>query len=60
LENSIKKEFADAMKMKAAIDDEERIFQSYAEKCIAEWKDNGKNIKPLLLELENYKKKMSK
>jgi len=60
LENSIKKDFEDAMKMKAAIDDEERIFQSYAEKCIAEWKDNGKNIKPLLLELENYKKKMTK
>jgi len=40
LENSIKKDFEDAMKMKAAIDDEERIFQSYAEKCIAEWKDN--------------------
>jgi hypothetical protein len=60
LEKSIKQEFKDAMRMKAAIDDEERIFQSYAEKCITEWKDNGKNIKPLLLELENYKKKMSK
>jgi len=60
LEKQIKKEFKDAMKMKVAIEEEEKTFQSYAEKCIAEWQDNGKNIKPLLLELENYKKKSSR
>jgi len=60
LENKIKKEFEDAMKMKVAVEEEDKIFQSYAEKCIAEWTANGKNIKPLLLELENYKKKATK
>jgi len=51
------KEFDDALKMKAAIQDEDRVFQSYAEKCLNEWQHDGKNLKPLLLELETYKKK---
>jgi len=57
LEDEILKEFDDAMKMKAACEEEEKIFHSYAERCLKEWDGNGKNIKPLLLELEKYKKK---
>jgi len=43
--------------MKAAVEKEEKTFQSYAQKCLVEWDDNGKNVKPLLLELQKYKKK---
>lgn len=57
LEDDILKEFEDALKMKAAIEDEDRVFQSYAEKCLVEWDGTGKNVKPLLLELQRYKKK---
>jgi len=57
LEEQMVKEFDDALRMKAALEEEDKIFKSYAEKCIVEWDDNGKNIKPLLLELQNYKKK---
>jgi len=57
LEDEIQKEFDDAQRMRAAIEDEERVFQSYAEKCLSEWSSNGKNVKPLLLELQRYKKK---
>jgi len=51
------KEFDDALRMKAALEEEDKVFHSYAEKCIVEWDDNGKNVKPLLLELQKYKKK---
>jgi len=57
LEDQILKEFDDALKMKAAIEEEEKIFNSYAEKCLVEWDQGGKNVKPLLLELQKYKKK---
>ncbi len=42
----------------ALIDHKEREFYSYAERCIKEWQDQGKNVKPLILELKNYKKKV--
>jgi len=57
LENDILKEFDDALRMKAALEEEDKVFHSYAEKCLVEWDDNGKNVKPLLLELQKYKKK---
>jgi len=57
LEGEILKEFEDAQRMKAAVEDEDRVFQSYAEKALKEWDANGKNVKPLLLELQKYKKK---
>jgi len=57
LEEEIVKEFEDAQKMKVALDEDEKVFNSYAEKCINEWNDNGKNIKPMLMELQKYKKK---
>jgi len=39
-------------------DQEEKQYYSYAEKCIKEWQDAGKNIKPLLIELKTYKNKV--
>jgi len=58
LEAEILKELEDAQKVRLALDDEEKVFNSYAEKCLSEWSDNGKNIKPMLLELQKYKKKI--
>jgi len=57
VEDQILREFDDALKMKASLEDEDRVFQSYAERCLQEWDTNGKNLKPLLLELQSYKKK---
>lgn len=42
----------------AMLDQKEKEFYSYAEKCIKEWQDAGKNVKPLILELKSYKKKV--
>ncbi len=42
----------------ALADQQEKAYYSYAEKCIKEWKDAGKNIKPLLIELKTYKNKI--
>ena len=39
------------------MDQQEKNFYSYAEKCISEWTSQGKNVKPLVMELKNYKKK---
>lgn len=39
-------------------EDEQNDFNSYAEKCLKEWTDQGKNITPLILELKNYKKRI--
>ena len=41
----------------ALADQEERAYYSYAEKCIKEWNEAGKNVKPLLIELKTYKNK---
>ena len=40
LEEEILKEFDDAMRMQAALEEEEKVFKSYAEKCLSEWQDN--------------------
>ena len=40
LEEEILKELEDAQRMKLALDEEEKIFNSYAEKCIQEWAEN--------------------
>jgi hypothetical protein len=47
----------DATRSQALLDHKEKEFYSYAEKCIKEWQEQGKNVKPLILELKNYKKK---
>ena len=53
------KEYAEELRVaalsKAMYDQEEKHFYSYADKCLQEWKDKGKNIKGLLMELKDYK-----
>ena len=39
-------------------DQHEKNFYGYAEKCIKEWQDSGKNVKPIIMELKNYKKRV--
>lgn len=34
------KEYDDAMRMKAEVENEDKIFNSYAQKCIMEWDAN--------------------
>lgn len=46
-----------ALRNNALLDQQDKNFYSYAEKCIAEWQSQGKNVKPLIMELKNYKKK---
>lgn len=46
------------MKAQALLDQQEKNFYSYAERCIKEWQDAGKNVKPLVMELKNYKKRI--
>ena len=61
LENS-KKEFRDkqeaSLQAQALLDQQEKNFYSYAERCIGEWQAHGKNVKPLVLELKNYPKRI--
>lgn len=47
-----------ALKAQAMADQQEKNFYSYAEKAIAEWGAQGKNVKPLILELKGYKKRV--
>lgn len=47
----------EALHNQALMDQQEKNFYSYAEKCIGEWQSQGKNVKPLIMELKNYKKK---
>ena len=47
-----------ALRNNALQDQQDKNFYSYAEKCIAEWQSQGKNVKPLIMELKNYKKRV--
>ena len=51
-------EQANALKTQALLDQQEKNFYSYAEKTIAGWQGEGKNVKPLIMELKNYKKRV--
>lgn len=53
-----KKDQLEQAKIQALQDQQEREFYSYAERCLSEWKGSGKNVKPLVMELKNYKKKV--
>lgn len=50
-------EMKEATVSAALLDHKEKEFYSYAEKCIREWQEAGKNVKPLIMELKSYKKK---
>jgi hypothetical protein len=42
----------------ALLDQQEKNFYSYAERCIRDWEAAGKNVKPLIIELKNYRKRI--
>jgi hypothetical protein len=46
------------LKTQALLDQQEKNFYSYAEKCITDWQGQGKNVKPLIMELKGYKKRV--
>ena len=50
----------DEAEANALRDQEEKNYLSYAEQCLKEWGDQGKNIKPLLLELKKQKAHVQK
>jgi len=47
-----------ALKTQALVDQQEKNFYSYAERAVADWQAEGKNVKPLIMELKNYKKRV--
>jgi predicted DNA-binding WGR domain protein len=47
-----------AAKAQALLDQQEKNFYSYAEQCIGQWQAQGKNVKPIIMELKNYKKRV--
>lgn len=47
-----------ALKTKALMEQQEKNFYSYAEKAITDWQGQGKNVKPIIMELKNYKKRV--
>jgi hypothetical protein len=58
LEVQYKQELEEATRAQALLDQNEKNFYSYAEQAVKEWQDSGKNVKPLILELKNYKKQI--
>lgn len=46
----------EAEQMKRALDKDEKMFNSYAEKVLKEWGDGGKNVTPIILEMSKYRK----
>lgn len=56
-EKEYKDDIQEAMKSLALLDEHDKGFYSYAEKAIREWSDQGKNIKPLIMELKSYNKR---
>jgi hypothetical protein len=47
-----------SLQAQALLDQQEKNFYSYAERCIQEWSTQGKNVKPLIMELKNYRKRI--
>jgi hypothetical protein len=41
------------------LDQQEKNFYQYAEQAVKNWGEQGKEVKPLILELKNYKKKIA-
>ena len=58
IQDEYKRKLEEASKSNALLDHQEKQFYSYAEQCIKEWQDKGKNVTPLILELKNYKKQI--
>jgi hypothetical protein len=52
VEDDFVREQKNSTKAQALLDQQEKHFYSYAEKAIQEWKGEGKNVTPLILELK--------
>lgn len=59
IEQDILQKYIDAEEIKKARMIGEQKFMGYAEKCLAEWKSDGKNVIPILLELQKYKEQLN-
>jgi hypothetical protein len=57
-EEEFRREQEAATKAQALLDQQEKNFYKYAEDCVKTWTSGGKDVKPLILELKNYKKKI--
>jgi Trichohyalin-plectin-homology domain len=57
-EKEFRDEMAERDRVLAHLDENDKQFYSYAERAISEWQQAGKNIKPLIVELKNYKKRV--
>lgn len=57
IEEDYKKQLEEATNTQALLDQKDKEFYSYAEKCIKEWKDAGKNVTPLIMELKSQSRK---
>lgn len=56
-QEDFKAELEQATRAVAVVDEQQRGFYSYAEEALKTWGANGKNVKPLILELKSYKKR---
>ena len=50
------REMEEAEQMKGALEKDEKMFNSYAERVLKEWGDSGKNVTPIILEMSKYRK----
>jgi hypothetical protein len=57
-EKEFQEEMENVAKNTALLDEHDKKFYSYAEQAIKQWQDSGKNIKPLIMELKSYNKKV--
>lgn len=57
-ENQFKEDNIASVQAQALLDQQEKNFYSYAERCIKDWDQAGKNVKPLIIELKNYRKRI--
>ena len=57
-ENQFRADNKASVEAQALQDQQEKNFYSYAERCIRDWEAAGKNVKPLIIELKNYRKRI--
>lgn len=57
-ENQFREDNKNSVESQALLDQQEKNFYSYAERCIRDWEAQGKNVKPLIIELKNYRKRI--
>jgi hypothetical protein len=55
-EETLLREMEEAEQMKRALEKDEKMFNSYAERVLKEWGDAGKNVTPIILEMSKYRK----